>query len=49
MSRPGRAGLLRNAAIVLGNQRDSTTVVPPGARAVTDKAGNIIITLGASR
>jgi N-methylhydantoinase A/oxoprolinase/acetone carboxylase beta subunit len=30
-------------------QRDSTTVVPPGARAVTDKAGNIVITLGAQR
>jgi N-methylhydantoinase A len=31
-------------AIVL--QVDSTTIVPPGAAAVTDEAGNIIITLG---
>jgi N-methylhydantoinase A len=30
-------------------QRDSTTVVPPGARAVTDHAGNLIITIGARR
>jgi N-methylhydantoinase A len=33
-------------AIVL--QTDSTTVIPPGADAVTDEAGNIIITLGAA-
>jgi N-methylhydantoinase A len=33
-------------AIVL--QKDSTTVVPPGARAVVDAAGNILVTLGAS-
>jgi N-methylhydantoinase A len=31
-------------AIVL--QTDSTTVIPPGADAITDEAGNIIITLG---
>ena len=33
-------------AIVL--QVDSTTVIPPGADAVTDEVGNIIITLGAA-
>jgi N-methylhydantoinase A len=33
-------------AIVL--QVDSTTVIPPGADAVTDEVGNIIITLGAT-
>ena len=33
-------------AIVL--QVDSTTIIPPGAAAVTDEAGNIIITLGGS-
>jgi N-methylhydantoinase A len=33
-------------AIVL--QVDSTTIIPPGAAAVTDHAGNIIITLGAT-
>jgi N-methylhydantoinase A len=33
-------------AIIL--QTDSTTVIPPGADAVTDDAGNIIITLGAA-
>ena len=32
-------------AIVL--QVDSTTIIPPGAAAVTDESGNIIITLGA--
>jgi epoxyqueuosine reductase len=35
LSRPGRAGLLRNAAIVLGNQRDSATV-PALERALGD-------------
>jgi N-methylhydantoinase A len=33
-------------AIVL--QVDSTTIIPPGAAAVTDASGNIIITLGAT-
>jgi N-methylhydantoinase A len=33
-------------AIVL--QVDSTTVIPPGAEAVTDEVGNIIVTLGAA-
>ena len=31
-------------AIVL--QVDSTTVIPPGANAITDSAGNIVISLG---
>jgi epoxyqueuosine reductase len=35
LARPGRAGLLRNAAIVLGNQRDAAAV-PALARALAD-------------
>ena len=33
-------------AVVL--QRDSTTVVPPGSTALSDEAGNLIITVGDS-
>ena len=37
---------LEGPAIV--NQYDSTTVIPPGLRAVVDRSGNIVIDVGAS-